>query len=46
MVVSPTGAVVGELDDNEGVLSVEIDAAALLGWREKFSAWRDMRILR
>jgi len=46
IVVSPTGAIAGELGDSEGVLSVEIDPAALRDWRSRFSAWRDMRLLR
>lgn len=41
VVVSPKGEVLGELGDNEGVLSVEIDAGELRRWRRVFPAWKD-----
>lgn len=37
------GEPMGELDSREGVLSTNIDAAALLAWRKKFPAWDDAR---
>jgi predicted amidohydrolase len=43
LAVSPTGEVLGELNDREGVLSVEIDPGAVTRWREKFPAWKDRR---
>ncbi len=43
--VVPTGEVLGELGDAEGVLSVEIDARLVRAWREKFPAWKDARLL-
>ncbi len=45
VVVSPTGEVLGEMDDREGVLSVEIDPMLVREWRAKFPAWRDHRLL-
>ena len=45
MVVGPMGEVLGELGDAEGVLSVEIDGEAVRGWRERFPAWRDVRLI-
>lgn len=45
MVVGPTGDVLGELGDAEGVLSVEVDAEAVRSWRGTFPAWRDVRLL-
>lgn len=43
--VSPQGEVLGELGDEEAVLSVEIDPGEVRAWREKFPAWRDVRLL-
>ncbi len=43
--VSPRGEVLGELGDEVGVLSVEIDPAALRAWRAEFPAWRDARLI-
>ncbi len=43
--VGPTGDIVGELGEAEGVLSVEIDLAALRAWRAKFPAWKDHRLI-
>lgn len=45
IVIDPTGMVLGELDAAEGVLSVDIDPAAVARSREKFPAWRDHRLL-
>lgn len=44
IVVGPTGDVLGELADQETVLSVEIDVGAVKRWREKFPAWKDRRL--
>ena len=44
IVVGPTGDVLGELADQEAVLSVEIDPGAVKRWREKFPAWKDRRL--
>ncbi len=45
LAVGPTGEVIGELGEKEGVLSVEIDLAALRAWRAKFPAWKDHRLI-
>ncbi len=42
--ISPTGEVLGELGDAQGVLSVEVDPAGVRRWREKFPAWKDHRL--
>lgn len=42
--LSPTGDVLGELGEAEGVLSVPIDRTLLDDWRAKFSAWKDARL--
>lgn len=44
--IGPMGEILGELDDGEGVLSVEIDRGVLDAWRTRFPAWRDHRLLR
>jgi len=44
IVVGPTGDVLGELADQEQVLSVEIDPGAVKRWREKFPAWKDRKL--
>jgi predicted amidohydrolase len=46
LAVGPMGDILGELGDGEGVLSVEIDMAALRAWRAKFPAWKDHRLIR
>ncbi len=43
--VSPRGEVLGELGDEIGVLSVEIDPTAVRTWRAEFPAWRDARLI-
>jgi omega-amidase len=43
--VGPRGDVMGELGDQPGVLSVEIDLDDLRDWRRKFPAIRDHRLL-
>ena len=45
LAVDPKGQIIGELGDVEGVLSVEIDPAAVRDWRKTFPAWRDHRLL-
>jgi omega-amidase len=45
VVVSPTGEVLAEMDDREGVLGVEIDPTLVRDWRARFPAWRDHRLL-
>lgn len=46
IVVGPKGEILGELADEEGVLSVDIDPAGPGDWRRTFPAWRDVRLLR
>jgi omega-amidase len=43
--VGPQGEVLGELGAEEGVLSVELNADDLRSWREKFPAWKDLRLM-
>jgi predicted amidohydrolase len=43
--VGPKGDVLGELDDREGVLSVEIDPGVVRQWRGSFPALRDARMV-
>jgi predicted amidohydrolase len=45
MAVGPKGEVLGELGDEEAVLSVEIDPAWVRSWRETFPARRDIRLI-
>lgn len=45
LAVSPKGEILGQLDDREGVLSVEIDPGALRVWRRTFPAWKDHRLI-
>lgn len=42
--VGPRGDVLGELGAEEAVLSVEIDPREVRAWREKFPAWRDIKL--
>jgi predicted amidohydrolase len=44
--VGPRGDVLGELGDAPAVLSVDIDPREVAAWREKFPAWRDVRLIR
>lgn len=44
--VSPMGEVIGELGDEAGVLSVQIEPGAVREWRAKFPALRDIKLLR
>jgi predicted amidohydrolase len=43
--IGPMGEILGELEDGEGVLSVEIDRGVLDAWRARFPAWREHRLL-
>lgn len=45
IVVDPRGNVLGELDAEEAVLSVEIDPGLVEAWRAEFPAWRDVRLI-
>lgn len=44
--VDAKGQVIGELGDEEGVLTVELDLAAFHDWRREFPAWKDGRLLK
>jgi omega-amidase len=43
--LGPKGEVLGELGAEETVLSVEIDPREVRSWREKFPAWRDVKLI-
>ncbi len=43
--VGPKGEVLGELEAEEDVLSVEVQGRAIRSWREAFPAWRDARLM-
>ncbi len=43
--LGPRGEVLGELTAEEAVLSVEVDAREVHAWREKFPAWKDLRLV-
>lgn len=45
MAVGPRGDILGELSSEEAVLSVEIDPAQVRAWRDKFPAWRDIKLM-
>lgn len=42
--LDPKGDVIGELTDEEAVLTVDLDAAHLRAWRDQFPAWRDAKL--
>lgn len=42
--VDPKGEILGELGDEPGTLSVEIDPDRVRTWREQFPAWKDLRV--
>ncbi|MBL4808502.1 MAG: hypothetical protein JKY43_00390 [Phycisphaerales bacterium] len=42
--IGPKGEILGELDDQQGVLSVEIDPSLVHQWRRKFPAVDDIKI--
>ncbi|MCW5758122.1 MAG: hypothetical protein KIT54_12875 [Phycisphaeraceae bacterium] len=43
--VGPGGEVIGELGEQEAVLSVNLDVAGLYAWRREFPAWRDAKLM-
>jgi omega-amidase len=43
--VGPRGEVLGELGPEEAVLSVEIDPRETRAWRDKFPAWKDLKLI-
>jgi omega-amidase len=43
--IGPRGEVLGELGTEEAVLSVEVDPREVRAWREKFPAWKDLRLV-
>lgn len=45
VVFGPRGEVLGELSDEEGVLSVTIDPSSVRGWRREFGALADIRLI-
>jgi len=42
--VGASGEVLGELGDDQTVLSVEVDVEAMRAWRAKFPAWKDRKL--
>jgi predicted amidohydrolase len=44
LAVGPTGDVIAEGGTGEEILTVEIDPGAVRAWREKFPAWRDLKL--
>lgn len=45
MAIDPKGEIIDQLDDQPGVLSVELDPAIITDWRKTFPALRDIRLL-
>lgn len=45
IVIDPKGQILGELDDSEGVLSIEIDPGVVREWRSTFPALRDIKLI-
>jgi omega-amidase len=45
LAVGPRGEVIGELGPEEAVLSVEVDPREVRAWREKFPAWKDIKLM-
>ena len=43
--IDPKGNILGELGDEEGVLSIEIDPAVMHEWRETFPALQDIKLI-
>jgi predicted amidohydrolase len=43
--VGPRGEVLAELGAEEGVLSVDVEPREVRTWREKFPAWKDIRLI-
>lgn len=44
LAIDPKGRLLGELGAEPGVLSILVDGAELIGWRQEFPAWRDGRV--
>jgi omega-amidase len=44
--IDPRGTILGQLGDQPGVLSVEIDPSVVRASRKSFPAWKDHRLLR
>ena len=42
--VGPKGDIIGELTEQEAVLTVNLDPADTASWRAEFGAWRDIRL--
>lgn len=42
--VGPRGEILGELGDQEGVLSVRVEPTSVREWRATFPAWKDRRL--
>jgi len=42
--VGPKGEILGELADEQAVLTVELDPEAVRAWRDTFPAWKDRRL--
>lgn len=45
IVIGPKGDILGELDDREAALSIEVDPQSIRDWRKIFPAWRDAKLL-
>ncbi len=45
LAIDPRGEILGELGEQEGVLSVEIDARIVEDWRTTFPALRDIKLI-
>ncbi|MEO1584851.1 MAG: nitrilase-related carbon-nitrogen hydrolase [Planctomycetota bacterium] len=45
LAIDSMGRTLGELGDDPGVLSVEIDTGSVRAWRSEFPAWRDMKLM-
>lgn len=45
MVIDPKGEILGELKDEEAILSVPIDPQLVTTWRDTFPALRDMKLI-
>ena len=43
--IGPKGDVLGELGDEQAVLSVDIDSGEVAEWRKTFPAWQDLRLI-
>lgn len=43
--IGPRGDILGELGPEEACLSVEIDPRDIRAWRDKFPAWKDIKLM-